>query len=905
MYTMLIRKAAVIGLLFFYISGINAQINPLEAKDSIVDRFLNQALLYPQEKIHLQIDRPHYVSDERLWFKAFLVNAMLHTPDRSSRYVYVELIDPLQKVKSRVMVKAEDGSFQGHIDLPEDLVEGNYILRAYTSYMKNLDEGYWPHVPVYISAPQSAVISIVPQFEYPAGNKVSLSLSINNIENNTDFSPTVLSVTYDNKTLIPKKKDGMLYCTFARKEGEDILLVECDKYKKYITIPNPQEDYEVTFFPEGGNTISEAVNCVAFKSLYGNGKPADITGYVTNEKGDSITNFTTYHDGMGYFFMKPEKGIKYYTISKNEAGIEKKTELPVAQNTAGLRITNIKNEFHLSISKSPDINIDSLYIVMHTRGIPYYVQKWNTENEDISFQKGKFLSGILHILLINSEGQTLSERLVFCNNDDQAVLNKRITSEIKTRDRVSVNLQVSDQQENPLEADLLVSVTDDKDVDASKNNSISSSLLLTSDIRGYIPNPDYYLEKNNLKASKALDMLMLTHGWRRYNIPEVIQHKYAKPCIPVEVGQEISGQALGGFLKAKPAKDAQVSIFSKQTGFFDVTTTDNEGRFHFRDFEFPDSTVYFIQAISQKGSSGVELVLEKDTIPPIETAIYIAEGIKNRTKTDNANDMDNYAYIGKVNKKYTYENGMRLIYLNPIEIKAKKTVVEKSFYDRLSDKTFSQEFIEETGAATLSDVIRYMSGFIVENGNIYSTRISALKGREIALVFVDGIRITPFGGFEGSGNEVEQPIILDAQPIDDLIPIENIQEINVFKSSGKSLILGVSGGGPVIMITTKKGGNIKDIPPDNIAKIQPLGYQRPVEFYSPRYDTDEKKNSPNPDLRTTIYWNPALRQNENGKAYFDFYAADFPGEYTMIIEGITKDGKIVRSVEKLKVLKPE
>ncbi|MFV0537206.1 MAG: hypothetical protein ACK5M3_07520 [Dysgonomonas sp.] len=881
MIALKIGRIVVIGFLFFMFSKVHAQTNFLGTKDTVSNRFLTQALLYPQEKIHLQIDKPHYVSNERLWLKAFLVNAILHSPNMPSRYVYVELTDPSRQIKSRVMVKAEDGAFQGYIDLPEDLAEGYYTLRAYTSYMKNWNEEYWPHVPVYVSSPQSATISIIPQFEYQNKNQISLGLYISSIEDKKSLSPTILSVTYNGKTLSPKKKNDLYYCTFDRTANENILLIECDKYKKYITIPNPSDDYDITFFPEGGNLLLNTANCIAFKSLYGSGKSANISGYIADEKGDSITNLTTYHDGMGLFFIKPEPNVRYHAITRDEKGIEKKIELPPAINGIGLRINTIKNDLHLSISKSPEINTDSLYIIMHTRGIPCYMEKWDNNKNEISFSKSKFLSGILHILLVNSRGQTWSERLIFCNNNDQAILNKKVTSDIKIRDHVSVDLQILDQQENSLEANLLVSITDDKDVDASLKGSIRSSLLLTSDIRGYISNSNYYLEGNNPKVSKALDLLMLTHGWRRYNIPDLIQSKYQRPNIPIEIGQEISGQVLGGILKTKPIKDAQVSIFSKQTSFFDVTTTDNDGRFHFRNFEFPDSTVYFIQAISKKGSSGVELVLEKDTIPAIGKAIYIADGINNKTKTDNANNMDDYAYISKVNKKYTYENGLRLIYLDPIEIKAKKAVAEKSFYDQLSDKTFSREFIEETGANTLFDIVRFMSGFIVENGNLYNTR----DGKPVT-IFIEGVQIQPF----------------EDQNLDDLVNIQDVEEINVFKSPGKTLILGPSAGSAAIMITMKKGDNMKSNIPINREQIQPIGYQKPAEFYAPQYDTEEKRNSFNPDLRTTIYWNPSLRSKENGKASFDFYTADSPGQYTMIIEGISKTGKIIQSVDKLDVL---
>jgi hypothetical protein len=81
----------------------------------------------------------------------------------------------------------------------------------------------------------------------------------------------------------------------------------------------------------------------------------------------------------------------------------------------------------------------------------------------------------------------------------------------------------------------------------------------------------------------------------------------------------------------------------------------------------------------------------------------------------------------------------------------------------------------------------------------------------------------------------------------------------------------------------------------------PLGYQSPIEFYSPKYNTQKAKNNPDPDLRTTIYWKPDLSTSANGETNIEFYTADNPTDYTIVIEGITDDGKIVRHTDTITV----
>ena len=48
-----------------------------------------------------------------------------------------------------------------------------------------------------------------------------------------------------------------------------------------------------------------------------------------------------------------------------------------------------------------------------------------------------------------------------------------------------------------------------------------------------------------------------------------------------------------------------------------------------------------------------------------------------------------------------------------------------------------------------------------------------------------------------------------------------------------------------------------------------------------------------PDLRTTIYWKPDVITDDDGKATLDFYTSDNPATYTVIIEGVNIDGKLI------------
>ena len=105
--------------------------------DSLVLMFHNQLTIFPQEKIYLHTDKPYYISGERIFFRAHLADASTHIPATASRYVYVELINPVDTVVTRVKIRQDEGAFHGYLLIPDDVPEGDYTMRAYTTYMRS------------------------------------------------------------------------------------------------------------------------------------------------------------------------------------------------------------------------------------------------------------------------------------------------------------------------------------------------------------------------------------------------------------------------------------------------------------------------------------------------------------------------------------------------------------------------------------------------------------------------------------------------------------------------------------------------------------------------------------------------------------------------------------------------
>jgi len=143
--------------------------------DSAVHNILIQVLLFPQEKLYLQTDKPYYISGEKVFFRAFLLNAFSHAPSNMSRYVYVELINPADSVVLRQQIRPEKNLFFGALPLPEELPGGNYKLRAYTRFMENLGEDYFFSRYLRIADPPGSSVVIETEFDFEDAKKQALT----------------------------------------------------------------------------------------------------------------------------------------------------------------------------------------------------------------------------------------------------------------------------------------------------------------------------------------------------------------------------------------------------------------------------------------------------------------------------------------------------------------------------------------------------------------------------------------------------------------------------------------------------------------------------------------------------------------------------------------------------------
>ena len=810
---------------------------------------------FPQEKIHLHTDRDFYVPGEKIWFKAYLVDALSHQypvysqlvsekldevtnvfnlQNLYSQYVYVELISEAETLVDRVMItQTDDNMFYGHLPLSDTVPEGSYTLRAYTRYMENMGDDYF-------------------------------------------FKKNI--------------RIGNLKVENGRSGGSK---------------GSVQDDFDVSFFPEGGNLLEGIMCKVAFKAINRNGNPETVSGTLTDNTGAEITSVETRHAGMGILACKPEAGKRYYLKCRNENGLEKQFELPRSNPRMYTLAASLNdNNFHIEVKRSVQAPEIPCYLLAHCRGAVLYFSEWEWHNEEdgIIFEQEELPAGVIQFVLFDKQMNPLSERLIFSKNDADTKVVFHTNKEIyEKREKIIATLKLDsllspsllgrvgeglEAGEGLPSAHFSAAITDDHDIAIDESTTILSSLLLSSELKGYIEKPAYYLQD-----SAAMDLLMMTHGWRRYNIPEAIKKNPQYPQLPFQMYQEISGQVKTLHLR-NGVPDSEIVLMMRGGGV-GVTSTDKNGAFIVQEMDFPDSTTFYIRALDNRGRDNVKLTVDHKAFPKLIYAPRSPISNIQATVAETKDEPGIGAFMEKAEQRAKFDEDIWMLQLEEVAITAPRMKSFDSFKQpRLqfwanssSDQTITRNDIEKR---------------LVSNVSLAGAIVALEPGAKV----IDGIKVQLRGGTVGNEVRIPAPalLVIDGIVREDAwsISINEVESIDIFKGTS-TVAFGIRGANGVISITTRRGKNSPIIEKNNYVVYNPLGYQKPVEFYAPKYETLEAKRSVIPDYRTTIFWKPDIVFSEKGEASFEFYTSDYRTTYSVVIEGITADGRIVRQVEKIRV----
>lgn len=899
----LITCLLLAGTLLFAASFINYDgPGPVQ---HLVDQLTKWTDNYPVEKVYLQFDKPYYAVGDDIWFKGYVTVGPKHQLSGLSNILNVELLDERDSVKQRIKLPLISGFTWGDFALSDTLPEGNYRIRAYTTWMRNFGDEYYFDKEITIVNSAANKVYTTSNYSYNTINGKQQVTAVINYKDNNGINyinrPVKYTIDQGLKNLLKGKgitdNKGNLTISFTGRQNEastgmistDIDLGKNEVVTKNILIKATSSNVDVQFFPESGYLVNTVNSKVAFKAVGADGLGVDVKGTVTDDQNNAIAPFSSGHLGMGIFNFEPLAGKTYKANVVFADGSTKTYPLPTAIDKGYVLSLDNSDENTINIkiraSKSVIDNQDTLTLIAQEGGEIYYAAKTKTGNLNFtaSVNKSRFPSGIVQFTLFSSKGEPMNERLVFVQNPDQLKLDiGAIQQTYAPREKVKFDLNAKNAEDKPVVGSFSVSVTNETQVPVNEDDesSILSNLLLTSDLKGYVEKPNYYFNSVNEKTRADLDVLMLTQGYRRFEWQKILNDEFPPITFQPEKSLQVSGHVttFGG----KPIIHGKVTLVSTKQGFFYMdTVTDEHGRFTFGNLVFGDSIRFIVQARTSKDHKNVQI--DRDNMAPR----FITTGKNAPDMRVNINTgLSAYLQSSKQFHDAQVRNG-----LGNHSIVLKEVVISDTRHPKL-------QYSDNLNGPGNADQVLTSKQF--PPGCINITQ--CLQGYLIGVLFNNnGIATSTRGGV--------MKYIVDGMPTDadmvNSISSNDIASIEVLRTPMYYAIYGSeSGPGGAIIITTKRGPDLDDEamsrPAPGIITFSPTGYYKGRVFYSPNYD-DPKTNKEVADLRTTIFWKPNLITGKDGNTSFEYFNAGSKGTYRVVIEGIDNDGNIGRKVFRYKV----
>jgi hypothetical protein len=647
--------------------------------------------------------------------------------------------------------------------------------------------------------------------------------------------------------------------------------------------------FSIQFFPEGGNLVNTLESVVAFKANDQFGLPFSAKGNIVDSKGNVVTTFSSVHDGMGSFQLTPAANETYKAVWKDPAGNEQTTAFPEAK-TQGYVVkwttSGNKKVFMLSRTEQVPETWKRLYVVGLLGQEKVYQAKAtliDTRVTSGSIPVEGFPSGVLQVTIFSEAWEPIVERIMMINNRNYEFDVKVNTPELNTAFRAKNTLEI--QVDDTLLSNMSLSVTDAAIGRQPMADNMISHMLLTGDIKGHVYNPAYYFSNNSDSVTNNLDLVMLTHGWRRYNWANLVKGR--KPTLKYPFDNYLTLEAkVFGVTTASPLQhDEQLLAFivgKDSANQFVQLPKVGVDRFVSQNVVFYDTVNVYYQFMKDKKA-------EKEMSLAFMNNLY--KGVKrvNALNTPVALQVDS-ATIARTRlfaEKLAQHGSKFDAKGNVLGTVTVKTRV-KTHLQELDDRYASGLFKGEDGYAFDFTQDPSISGF--------QDIFSYLQGR-VAGLMVSGMAPNVSLSWRGSSPS----LFLNEVPSDvSGLSSINVNDIAYVKVIRPPFVGAVGGGaGGAIAVYTKKGNDAKPAVGKGLNKSIVTGYSTPKEFYSPNYKDLAGSSEIAADYRTTLYWNPSvLTDASRKKVRLEFYNNDITKAFRIVLEGVNEIGKLVR-IEKV------
>ena len=662
------------------------------------------------------------------------------------------------------------------------------------------------------------------------------------------------------------------YTNWMKNAGPDFF------FEQPITIVNPfrrlgpppaardSAAYDVQFFPEGGNLVSGLPAKVAFRAVDGQGKGLAFSGVLLGAANDTVARFAPTRFGIGHFTFTPT-AQDYRAVITVAGGRTLTAPLPAVYGQGyAMQVTEEDGgRLRITVRTTRDTrrSTPALYLLAHTRQAVKVAETRYLEDEVATFEvdQNALGEGITHLTVFDADRKPLCERLYFRQPARRlAAAAKPDKDQYGAREKVSVDVLAANAAGQPRAADLSVAVYRLDSLGALGVDPYSY-LWLTSDLRGKVESPGYYLEGSGDGVREATDNLMLTHGWRRFRWEDVLRRDtaaFSSAHLPEYGGHVVRGKLIdtrtnapaSGILTYLAAPGRHIRLYGARS------KPNGQVQFELKDFFGPREIV--VQTNTQRDSTyRIEIsnpyaeAYTDRQLPAFDLAENVQQTLGERSLSMQTQNV----YFGDRQNQFRFP-----------------AVDSLPFYGKPDERYFLDEYTRFT---VMEDVLReYVTGAFARRrrGSYYLTVYD--RGHNMEVLLDDPM------------------VLLDGVPVFDPNKIMAFDPLKVKRIDvvARNYLLGPLLLPGCISYATYKGdlAGFRLDPRSVLMEYDGLQLQR--EFYAPRYDDDKRLGSRLPDLRHLLYWSPRVGTDAQGKARLEFYTSDQEGTYLGVVNGLSADG---------------
>ena len=456
----------------------------------------------PQEKVYLHMDNTSYFQGDTIWFAAYTQRTDFCTPSNISNVLYAELYDNDGYLVERKIIDMKQGWGRGHFVLERPIQHsGFYELRAYTRWQLNW--GCFEHKHGWAASEWF----------------LSKELEKNYYRDSEKLYSRVFPV-YDR----PKVKGDY---------SRNMTLRPMLRY--YHRDPNRRK-MTLSLFPEGGNLVAGVPNNVAFEAAWSDGEQLEGSLKTGSEEIPAVNR------GRGIFTITPERNMEREVTFTTKDGKKVSAKLPKPEEQGvALSVKQAGDDWIIKV-QAIGLNPDSLALTVMHEGV---MEKFAELNSQFIIHDSQLEAGIHQVTVFDTQGRVYADRLFFVTKPELSKPTLTISG-LKNEYIPYEKIELQVTAANPLPSrdglGLSLSVRDGYQQDQLfDNGNIMTEMLLSSELKGFIPNPGWYFEKDDEEHRRALDLLMMTQGWRRFDWHEMAVKGEWKQTQPRERAQILRG----------------------------------------------------------------------------------------------------------------------------------------------------------------------------------------------------------------------------------------------------------------------------------------------------------------------------------------------------------------------------